>query len=779
MQSMHANGWIGASLPRKEDRRHLLGQGEFVADLAVDHALELAFLRSPLAHARIGALHRPAGATVCAAGEIGPITLLPAGPDMASFRQAPYPPLADGVVRFVGQPIAACVAPTRAEAEELAAACHCDMSDLPAMPDVTAALAPGAPPLHPGWADNRYAVGRIRGGDIAALAAPLRIRRRLSLGRQSASPMEPRALLAVPDRRTGGLVLYISSQGPHTLRHALARTLGLPEARLRVIAPDVGGGFGAKNRLMPEEVVACALALKLHRPIRWVETRHEHLIAGAQAREHHYDLTLHATREGIALGVEGEVWIDAGAYALWPTGAFAEAGMAARNLCGPYRVGHLDVTHHTVATTKPPMGPYRGVGRTGACFAIERLLDALADETGIPRIEIRRRNLLRAADLPYTTPSGLVLDTGDYPAALDTVETMIDRADIAARRARGARVGVGIALYTEQSGHGTAEWAQRKNRLVPGHEAATLRMHPDGSLTLLVAIHNHGQGLETSLAQIVAQELGVHPDAVEVRHGDTAMSPFGFGTFASRSLVFAGGAAEKAARELAGKLKRIAAHLLQAEAASVTLRDGAAFAGAASAPLAEIAHAALLRQERLPPGETPGLEANVTYAPPEEGGVFSYAAHAAVVGVDVETGAVELLDYCVAEDCGTMINPMIVDGQVHGGVAQGVGTALMEELRFDPAGQPLAGTFLDYRLPEAGALPAIRVRHLVTPARSTAHGAKGVGEGGAIAPPAAIVSAVEDALSDLGVRFDATPLTNERVFAAVRGRGAGGSHRRA
>ncbi len=764
---MEAKGWIGASLPRREDRRHLLGQGVFAADLSAPGMLELAFLRSPVAHGRIKALRRPGSAPVFAAGEIGPITLLPAGPDMPSFRQAPYPPLAEDVVRFVGQPIAACLAANRFAAEDLVAQCEAEIETLPALPDVAAALAPSAVALHPGWADNRYASGHVKAGDVAALDAPLKIRRRLSLGRQSAAPMEPRAMLAVPDRRTGELVLHISSQGPHTLRHALARMLGIPEARLRVVAPDVGGGFGAKNRLMPEEVVACALALRLDRPIRWVEDRREHLMAGAQAREHLYDLTLHATRDGIALGLEGDLWVDAGAYALWPTGAFAEAGMAARNLGGPYRIAHLDLHHHTVATTKPPMGPYRGVGRTGACFAIERLLDALADETGLSRVEIRRRNLITQQELPRVTASGLALDTGDYRAALDAVEAMLDREAIAARRAAGERIGVGIALYTEQSGHGTAEWAGRRNRVVPGHEAATLRMHPDGSLTLLTAIQSHGQGLETSLAQIVAEELGVHPDVVEVRHGDTGLSPFGFGTFASRSLVFAGGAAERAAQALAGKLRRIAAQLLQTEASEVVLRDGAACAGPASVPLADIAHAALLRQERLPAGEPPGLEAHVTYSPPEEGGVFSYAAHAAVVRVDAETGAVQLLDYCVAEDCGTMINPMIVDGQVKGGVVQGIGTALTEELRFDAEAQPLSTTFADYHLPEAAFLPEIRVTHLVTPAHSTVHGAKGVGEGGAIAPPAAIAAAVEEALADFGARIDATPVSPRRVLAAI------------
>jgi carbon-monoxide dehydrogenase large subunit len=763
MRAMEASSWIGASVPRREDQRHLLGQGVFAGDLTAPGMLEVAFLRSPLAHGRITALHRPDGAAVFAAGEIGAITLLPAGPDMPGFKPAPYPPLADGVVRFVGQPIAACLAATRAEAEDLVAACGDDLEALPALRDVPTALA--AAPIHPGWADNIFCSGHLRAGAIPD--APIRIQRRLSLGRQSAAPMEPRAMLAVPDRRTGELVLHISSQGPHTLRHALAGMLGIPESRLRVVAPDVGGGFGAKNRLMPEEVVVCALALKLDRPIRWVEDRREHLMAGAQAREHLYDLTLHATRDGLALGVSGELWVDAGAYALWPTGAFSEAGMAARNLCGPYRIAHLDVRHHTVATTKPPMGPYRGVGRTGACFAIERLMDALADAIGLSRSEVRRRNLIGAGQLPLVNAAGLSLDSGDYRGALDAVEAMLDHADIAARRAAGQRIGVGVGMYTEQSGHGTSEWAARRNRVVPGHESATLRMHPDGSLTLLTAIQSHGQGLETSLAQIVAQALGLHPDAVAVRHGDTAVSPFGFGTFASRSLVFAGGAAEKAARELGQKIRRIAAHFLQADAAAVTLAGGAAHAGPASIAFADIAHAALLRQERLAAGEPPGLEAHVTYSPPDEGGVFSYAAHAAVVAVDAETGAVTLLDYCVAEDCGTMINPMIVEGQVKGGVVQGIGTALTEELRFDAEAQPLSTTFADYHVPQAASLPEIRVTHLVTPARGTVHGAKGVGEGGAIAPPAAIAAAVEDALRDLGARIDATPISPRRVLAAI------------
>ncbi|PZW40842.1 xanthine dehydrogenase molybdenum binding subunit apoprotein [Humitalea rosea] len=755
MKQDHA-GWIGASPLRREDARHLRGQGEFVADVVPPGTLEVVFLRSPVAHGLLRGVTRAAG--VVRAADLPPLTLPPAGPDMPGFRQAALPPLATDRVRFVGQPIAACLGATRHAAQDLAASLALEIEELPAITDARAALAPGATLLHPAWADNRYAEGQVRAGDPAGLDAPIRLTRRLRLGRQSVAPMETRGVIAWPDHRTGELVVRISSQGPHTLRHALAATLGMREADLRVIAPDVGGGFGAKNRLMPEEIVVAALARRLGRPVRWIEERSEHFLASPQAREHDYDLTVLAARDGTILGLTGELWVDAGAYALWPTGAFAEAAMAARNLPGPYAIRHLDIRHHTVATNKPPMGPYRGVGRTGACFAIERMVDVLAGELGLDPLVVRARNLIPPSAMPYETAAGMRLDTGDYPAALAACAAMIDRPAIAARQAAGEAVAVGFAIYTEQSGHGVAEWAGRRARVVPGHETATLRMHPDGSLTLLTGIQSHGQGLETVLAQIVATELGLHPDAIAVRHGDTALSPFGFGTFASRSLVFAGGAAQAAARELGAKLRRIGGHLLQA--AETVIRDGAVHAGAASIGFAAIAEAAHLRAERLPPGEAPGLDVTSSYAPPEGGGVFSYAAHAATVHVDRDTGAVTLLDYAVAEDCGTVINPTIVDGQVRGGIVQGIGTALAEHLVFDATGQPLATTFAEYAMPRAADLPPIRIAHLVTPALGTVHGAKGMGEGGAIAPPAAIANAIGAAL---GLEVNMVPATPARV----------------
>jgi carbon-monoxide dehydrogenase large subunit len=448
-----------------------------------------------------------------------------------------------------------------------------------------------------------------------------------------------------------------------------------------------------------------------------------------------------------------------------------ESSMAARNLPGPYRIEHLHVETHTVATNKAPLGPYRGVARPGACFAIERAMDELAHELGMDPVALRRINLVRATDMPYRTIGGLTLDTGDYPGALEAVVDMVDLPAVRARQQRGEadgrRIGVGFAVYTEQSGHGTIEWTKRKSRVVPGYESATVRMLPDGTVHVMVGILNHGQGLETTLAQIAAHELGLDPAQISIRHGDTNATPFGFGTFASRSIVFSGGAVARASSMLADKLRGIGAHLLQSPVEGVSIRDGAVHAGVASVPLSEIARAANIRPEMLPTNVSPGLEITATYEPPDSGGVFSYGVHAAVVAADPDTGVVEILQYAVAEDCGTMINPMIVDGQIIGGIAQGIGTALYEESPYDAAGEPLATTFGDYMMPCAPEIPRIAIRHFVSPAHNTQHGVKGMGEGGAIAPPATIANALSDAFRDIGARFSETPMTPRRVSEAV------------
>jgi carbon-monoxide dehydrogenase large subunit len=774
MANASSDSWIGARLLRKEDARYLLGAGMFIADIRMPGLQDVAFVRSQMAHARLWQVVKPpdAVARVFTLADISPINILQAGPELAAFRHGPYPPLADERVRYVGQPIAACLGPTRAQAEDLADQVALDMEELPAVVDCVAAMRPGSARLFDAWPDNAFIASTVNEGDVASLAsAPIRLRRQFRTNRQATVSLECRGVLAYWDHRLDELVVYLSTQGGHVKRIGLSQALGLPEHKIRVIAPDVGGGFGGKNRIMPEDMAVAAMALKVGHPVRWIEDRREHLLASVHARDHTYDLVISADRDGRLLGLEGDVHIDAGAYALWPTGAFMEASMAARNLTGPYRIRHLNINTFTVATNKAPMGPYRGVARPGACFAIERLVDEVARELGREPIELRRLNIVTAGELPYQTAAGMRLDTGDYPASLNKAVEMVDLPAIRRRQAAGEpdgrAIGVGFAFYTEQSGHGQAEWLKRKSRVVPGYESATARMLPDGSVVLLVGVQNHGQGHETTLAQIAAHELAIDPSRISVRYGDTATTPFGFGTFASRSIVFAGGAVAKSCRALIEKVRRIGAHLLQTEMAQTRIAAGAVHGLSGAVTFAEIAYAANVRQELLPAGMDPLLDVTATYEPTESGGVFSYGAHAAVVAVDPDSGAVEILDYVVAEDCGTMINPMIVDGQIQGGIAQGIGTALYEEIPYDEMGQPLATTLADYLVPCATEIPTLRIAHSVTPAHATEFGVKGVGEGGAIAPPAVIANAVADAFRDIGASFNEVPLTPRRVCEAV------------
>jgi len=767
-------GWIGASLLRKEDERYLFGRGMYIADVNVPGVQDVAFVRSPMANARVRQVNKPPHATgrVFTLADIGPINVLEAGPELSAHRHSPYPPLADERVRYVGQTIAACVMPTRAQAEDLAGQVQIELEELPAVVDVVAAMRPDSPRVFNEWPGNAYISTTVTEGDPRQLAAaPIRVHRRLRLNRQATVSMEGRGALAYWDRRLDELVVYLSTQGGQVKRLALSRMLGIPEHKVRVIAPDIGGGFGGKNRIMPEDVAIAALAMKVGHPVRWIEDRREHLLASPHARDHTYDLTICAERDGTLLGIEGDIYIDAGAYALWPTGAFQEASMASRNLTGPYRMRHLNLIAHTVATNKAPMGPYRGVARPGATFALERLVDEVARELGREPFDLRRQNIVTSIELPYKTAAGMKLDTGDYVASLEIARDKIDLAGIRKRQAKGEpdgrRIGVGFAFYTEQSGHGIVEFAKRKFRVIPGYESANVRMLPDGNVIIYVGVQNHGQGHETTLAQIAAHELGIDPGQISVRYGDTAVGPYGFGTFASRSIVFAGGAVGKASRALAEKIRRIGAHLLQTDVAATRIEGGMVHGPSSKVAIAEIAFAANARPDHLPAGMDPLLDNTATYEPADSGGVFAYGTHAVVVAVDPDSGITELLDYVVSEDCGTMINPMIVDGQVLGGIVQGIGTALYEEIPYDKRGQPLVSNLADYMVPCAPEIPNVRIEHLVTPALTTEYGVKGLGEGGAIAPPAAIANAVADAFADIRANFNETPLSPRRVSEAI------------
>jgi carbon-monoxide dehydrogenase large subunit len=767
---------VGASLLRKEDARHLHGRGQFVSDVKLPNTMDVAFVRSPHAHARVKAVAIPPSASgrVFTARDLPRLTEMRAVPQVSGFRVSGYPPLATHKVRYVGEPIAACIAPSRAQAEDLAGSVEVELELLPPVVDAAAAVSKSPSLVHESWGDNLFIERVFAAGDIDKVApsADIVVRRSYRTHRQVALPLEGRAVLAYRDHRLDELVVYSSTQVPHIIRLGLAEVLGLEERCIRVIAPDVGGGFGSKARLSPEEAAVAALALEVDHPVRWVEDRGEHFLASTHTRDHEYRVAAYADRRGLILGIDVELIVDAGAYAMWPNGPFLETGMAARNLPGPYDIRNYRVKTYTVATNKAPIGPYRGVGRPGACFAIERTMDEVARVLGRDPFEVRLENMVTSAQMPYTTIANLTFDNGDYPAALRLCAEAIGLGGVRARQRQGEPdgrlIGVGFACYSEQTGHGCGEWVSRGSPFIPGYESCTAQLMPDGTLVLLVGIQSHGQGLETTLAQIAHEELGIEPAKISVRHGDTGVSPFGMGTIASRSIVMAGGAVAHSCRLLREKILRIGAHLLQCDPADARCAGGRVVGKGGTVGIDEVARVAHLRMEALPPGVDPLLCVTSTYQPGIDTGVYSYATHAAVVAVDPATGLIELLDYAVAEDCGTMINPMIVEGQVRGGVVQGIGTALYEEIPYDDHGQPLVGTLADYLVPGAAELPAIKIAHLHTPTPFTEYGVKGMGEGGAIAPPAAIANAVRDALASLGVEVNETPLTPRRVLAAIR-----------
>jgi carbon-monoxide dehydrogenase large subunit len=762
---------VGASVLRKEDDRHLRGRGQFVADIVLPATQEVVFLRSVHAHADIVSISVPAWAQgrVFTAADLPRIKPIRVVTQASGARSPPWPPLATDKVRYVGEAVAACVAPTQAEAEDLAASVMVEYRPLEAVMDAHSTTL-----THEYFGDNLYQERTITAGDIdaAARGAAVTVTREYRTSRQSAVPMECRGVLACRDHRLDEVVVYASTQTPHTMRVALGELLGIEERCIRVVAPDVGGGFGPKARLYPEEIILTALALELDHPVRWIESRNEHLVTCAHSREHHYRVTAYADARGRLRGVDCDITVDGGAYPMWPQGPYHEANMAARCLPGPYTIPHFRAHIATTATNKTPIGPYRGVGRPGACFAIERTIDEVARAVGRDVVEVRIENMIRSEQMPYVSVTGMHYDAGDYPGSVRLCADLLNLREIRERQRRGEPdgrlIGIGFASFTEQTAHGAAEFASRGASIIPGFESCTARILTDGSVVLLVGIQSHGQGLETALSQIACEELGIDPSHISVRHGDTESAAFGFGTFASRSMVMSGGAVARASRILRDKLCHIGAHLLQCDLAEARCAGGAVHGPKGSVTIAEISNIAHLRMHELPAGVEPLLDATATYEPGVSTGVYSYATHGAVVAVDPETGAVELLDFAVAEDCGTMVNPMLVEGQICGGVVQGIGTALHEEIRYDASGQPLAATLLDYHVPGAHELPSIRIGHLHTPATSTEYGMKGMGEGGAVAPPAAIANAVRDALAPLGADINETPLTPERVLAAIR-----------
>ncbi|MBI1398406.1 MAG: molybdopterin-dependent oxidoreductase [Betaproteobacteria bacterium] len=769
---------VGARLPRKEDNRFLRGKGQYVANIRVPGMMEVAFVRSPVAHARVRGIVKPAGmeGRVFTMADLAGVRPIVSDSGLPGFRSSAQYPLARNKVRHVGEAVAMCVARTRAEAEDLAEQVELDLEPLPVVADMLQALEPGAARVHDHWDCNVF-LDTLVDDDLAAVRANavITVKRTLRTARQCMAPLEGRAVLACPDARLDQLTVYTASQLPHVIRTGLSECLGIDQGRLRVIAPDVGGGFGYKAILLPEELCVAWLAMRLDAPVRWIEDRFEHLSTNANCREHAYEITGYADAAGHLLAIDCDAVVDSGAYSMYPFTACLEAAQIGSILPGPYKMQRYRCHTRSAATNKSPIVPYRGVARPGVCLAIELVMDGIAREAGLEPHEVRLRKLVRPDEMPYVNITDKHFDSGDYPECLRRAVDALDipkwRTRQAAGEPDGRRVGVGLAIYCEQAAHGTSVYAAWGIPMVPGHEQCLARFAPDGTLELRVGAHSHGQGLETTLAQVANEVLGIDPARVRVVLGDTAMTPYSTGTWGSRSMVMSGGAAASACEVIAGRVRAIASHLLEAAPADIELEDDVVrIVGTdREMPLAEIARVWYREPQRLPPDVDPaGLETTMGYKPAADTGTFSYACHACAVAVDTELGSVEILDYVVVEDGGTLVNPLIVDGQICGGAAQGIGTALYEEMPFSDEAQPLASTLADYSLPGATEIPAIRIAHMETPSPLSTFGQKGIGEGGAVAPPAAILNAVNDALAPLGALVAECPVTPDRVLDALR-----------
>ena len=766
---------IGARVLRKEDDRFMRGRGQFVGDIKLPGMLEAAFLRSPLAHARIRAIRIPPAirAQVFIAEDLAGVAAIRADTALPGFKSSLQPILATGKVRYAGEPMALCIAPTRAEAEDLAALIELDLEPLRVVADMLAARKPGAPLVHEHWGDNLFLTSAIDVDFEAAKAkAAHTITRELRTSRQAMCPLEGRGVVAGWNSRLGQLVLTTSTQQPHIVRSGLAECLGLDEGQVRVVSPDVGGGFGYKGILLTEEVALAWATRKVGAPLRWIEDRREGLTANANCREHHYVVTAYADSGGRLLAIDCEATVDSGAYSAYPFSACLEAGQITSILPGLYDFPHYRCRAYSVATNKPPILPYRGVARTGVCFALEVTLEALARQIGIEPNALRFKSLVGPAQMPFDNIAKRHFDSGDYPEALRRAVEAIGLDDVRARQRRGEpdgrRIGVGFAMYAEQAGHGTSVYAAWGIPFVPGYEPAMARFTPDGGLELRIGAHSHGQGLETTLSQVAHSILGIPHARIRLIHGDTAETPYSTGTWGSRCMIMAGGAVAAACDQLEARVLSIGAGLLQAKREEVRLEGGEVVGPAGRIPVAEVARTWYRRPQDLAGDVDPsGLEVTAGYKAGRDTGTFSYAAHAAVVAVDPDTGEVEILDYVVVEDGGVLVNPMIVDGQILCGTAQGIGTALYEEMRFDALGQPQASTLSDYLLPGPAEMPEVRIFHMQTPSPYTRFGQKGIGEGGAIAPPAAITNAVNDALQGLGAELLISPITPRRILEAI------------
>ncbi len=777
------NAVLGTRLLRKEDPPLLTGESRFVADLQAPGALHLAFVRSTVAHARIVSVDLEQARTM--PGVVAAFS----GADLRDAWAAPMPcawavtpdmknpahfPIAPDVVHYVGDAVAVVVAGSEYEAQDAAEAVAVEYEARPAVIGLEDALSDRVL-VHDDLGTNTSYVWELTPDaaavDKAFAEAAHVVRKRYTQQRLIPSAMEPRGVLVVPQPFGGEYTVYSATQIPHILKIMLAITCGLSETSLRVVAPSVGGGFGSKLNVYAEELVALVLAKRLGRPVRWVEERSENSHATIQGRGQIQDIELAADADGRITGLRVKLLADMGAYLQLVTpgipllGAFLYAGV--------YDINAYSFSCTSVFTTKTPTDAYRGAGRPEATYAIERAIDALAAEVGLDVAEIRHRNFIKREQFPYTSVCGLTYDSGNYEAALDKALEMAGynalREEQARRRAAGEsrQLGIGISSYMEMCGLAPSRVLASLNYSAGGWEAATVRLLPTGKVQVVTGTSPHGQGHVTSWSMIAAERLGVSPDDVEVLHSDTAVAPYGMDTYGSRSLPVGGVAVALATDKVIDKAREIAAHLLEAAAEDLELAGGSF--QVKGSPGKEIALAAVAFEaftaHNLPDGMEPNLEASVHYDPPN----FSYpfGTHVAVVEVDTETGEVSLDRYIAVDDCGNQVNPLIVEGQVHGGIVQGVAQALFEEAVYDDDGNLLTSTFIDYLVPAASELPSFETASTITPSTTNVLGVKGIGEAGTIGSAPAVINAVVDALSPFGITEMEMPATPERVWRAI------------
>jgi carbon-monoxide dehydrogenase large subunit len=762
------------SIPRLGARRLARGHGRYLDDVPAPDALHAAFVRSPEPHAIVRAIdvtraRRLAGVVavwVQADLEALGARPVPIGWVVPGQRASAAPLLAADRVRFVGEPVAVVVAVDRYVAEDAGELVELELEPLPAVVDLEAALDPAAPLLHADWGDNALLRTSFGSGDPdgAFAAADVVVGDRFDVARQAGVPLEPRGVLAHADPATGEVTIVSSAQSPHHSAEHLAAALGRGQRSVRVVVPDVGGSFGVKDHACAEEAVVALAALELGRPVKWVQDRAEHLVAGVHSRAQRYDVELAANREGRILGVRGRLLYDAGAWA--GNHGAGTAVYSALMLPGPYAFEHYRLDLVAVVTNRPPTAAYRGYGGPEAAFVMEGLVDELARALGRDAAEVRRRNLIAPERYPFTSASGCVYDAGDPAVALDRALELADGARALPAPGAGVRRGTGMAAFLLMGGFGPTRAALDAGMTFGGYDSARVRVDPDGHVTVAIGMPSQGQGVETALAQTAAAVLGVDPStAVSLDSSDTSRTPHSpVGAIASRGAVVGGAAVEAASERLAAQLRRMAARLLEAPSDAVALRDGHAEHGARRVPIAAVAAAIRRGELALEPGEL-ALEASATVDPATE--TFSYGAHVATVDVDPATGRVEVVHYAAVSDCGRLINPAIVHGQVEGGIVQGIGGALTEELAYDAGGVPRTATLFDYVLPAAPDVPVLAMELMETPSPVTPTGARGAGEIGIIGPGAAIANAVADALGG-GAGARELPLTPPRVAALAR-----------